>query len=282
MEQLCDLHTHSIFSDGTRTPSELVDEAVALGLSAVALCDHNTVGGLPELLRAAEGKPIEAICAAEFSADYQDAELHVLGLYIDPQHFPHISNVMQAVNERKVQSNRNMAESLCRAGYAVDYEAICAASPSSKINRSHFSAALTQAGYTASKEEAFRTLLSLEAGHYVPPKRLTVWEVLALLREIGAVPVLAHPFLSLDEARLRAFLPAAKAQGLQGMEVLYSEYDAETTALADDVARQYDLLPSGGSDYHGTGKPGISLGVGRGNLRIPYAWAKILREKRRP
>ena len=282
MKGLCDLHTHSVFSDGTCTPTEIVDEAVALGLSAVALCDHNAVDGLDELLRAAVGKPIEAVCGAEFSVDYEGVELHLLGLYIDPRHFGRIDSVMQVVSERKAQSNRAMLESLRRAGYALDYDAVCASTPNGKVNRAHVATALTEAGYTASEKEAFDTLLSPEAGHYVEPQRLTVWEMLGLLRDIGAVPVLAHPFLNLDEARLRAFLPLAKAHGLCGMEVLYSKYDAETAALAADMAQQYSLLPSGGSDYHGTRKQGIALGVGRGNLRIPYAWAEALREKRLP
>lgn len=276
MERLCDLHTHSIFSDGTDTPAAIIDKAEVLGLSGVALCDHNTVDGLPEWRQAAVGKPVEAVCGAEFSVAYEGAELHLLGLYIDPMHFDRIHAEMQQVNARKEQSNRRLIASLCQAGYVLDYDAVCASTPNGKFNRGHVATALTEAGYTASVAEAFDTLLSPEAGHYVEPERLTVWEMLAILCEIGAVPVLAHPLLNLDEARLRSFLPLAKAHGLRGMEVFYSEYDVETTALAADMAQRYSLLPSGGSDYHGTRKQGIALGVGRGNLRIPYTWAEAL------
>jgi len=105
-----------------------------------------------------------------------------------------------------------------------------------------------------------------------------VWEMMDFIRELGAVPVLAHPFLKQTEAQLRAFLPEAKRRGLVGMETAYSRYTPETTALASEMAEAFGLLPSGGSDYHGSRKPDIALGRGRGDLAVPYAWLEALRE----
>ena len=120
----CDLHTHSVFSDGTYTPAEIIDAAVGLGLSAVALCDHNTVDGLPGFLAAAEGKNIEAICGAEFSVDYSGTELHLLGLFIPQDRFSQISRLMEEATERKRKSNLDLIDALNRAGYPVSFEEI--------------------------------------------------------------------------------------------------------------------------------------------------------------
>lgn len=277
MYKLCDLHTHSIFSDGTFTPSEIIDSAINIGLSAVALCDHNTVDGLPEFLNASKGKEIEAIPGAEFSVDYNGTELHLLGLYISPNHFSEVSDLMQEGNERKETSNIALVASLGRAGYDISYEKIKAKSPNGKINRAHIAAELTEKGYTTSIKEAFDTLLSTKAGHYVEPKRITVWEMLNFLKSIGAIPVLAHPFLNLPEEKLMHFLPVAKEAGLLGMECYYSLYDDRTTQKSISFADKFSLNYSGGSDFHGANKPDIALGFGKGNLHIPYIWVQELK-----
>ena len=272
----CDLHTHSIFSDGTDTPTEILEKAKALGLSAVALCDHNTVDGLPEFLSAAEGMEIEAIPGAEFSVDYNGIELHLLGLYIPKFFFPLTRLWMEEAAQAKMQSNIELVAALNEAGYLIDFDAICSATPNGNFNRSHVARALTEKGYTSSINEAFKTLLAPERGFYKEPPRITFWDMLKFLNEIEAVSVLAHPFLQLDEAQLTELLPLAKEKGLAGMECLYSLYDDATTELSFRLAEQFDLKPSGGSDYHGRSKPGISLGIGKGNLKIPYKWAKEL------
>lgn len=280
MNRICDLHTHSVFSDGTSTPAQIIDEAVRMGLSAVALCDHNTVDGLPDFLSATVGQPIDAIPGAEFSVDLDGTELHLLGLFIEPAYFSQVSDLMREVRLRKERSNIALADALNRAGYRFDYTAIRSRSPMGTINRAHIAAELTRLGYTGSVREAFASLLSPEAGYYVEPERLTVWEMIDFIRSIHAVPVLAHPFLNLPEARLAEFLPQAKNRGLIGMETAYPLYSEETTALAAALAGRYGLLRSGGSDFHGDIKPDIRLGVGTGTLRVPGCWADTLRAAR--
>ena len=281
MKQICDLHTHSVFSDGTDTPEQILSAALEAGLSAVALTDHNTADGLPEFQRAAKGLPILAVSGVEFSVDWQGKELHLLGLFIDPHQFGAVKARMAEVNARKEESNLALVESLNRAGYRLDYDQIRAASPGGTINRAHIAAELTALGYTPSVSEAFRNLLSPKGPHYRPPQRPTVWEMLDFIHDIGAVPVLAHPFLKQTERELYGFLPAAKARGLVGMEVAYSKYSPETALLAESMARDYRLLPSGGSDYHGSVKPDIALGRGRDNLSIPFEWAEALLEAKK-
>ncbi len=275
--KFCDLHTHSIFSDGTDSPTQIIDNALRLGLSAVALCDHNTVDGLPDFLSAAEGKAVEAIAAAEFSVDYGGIELHLLGLFLPVSCFAKVEQLLAEARQRKLQSNLDLIHDLNEAGYRIDFESMQRATPNGNLNRAHIAQALTDLAYTASMEEAFNTVLSQINGFYKPPQRIAFWDMLDFLTGIGAVPVLAHPFLQLDEAQLTELLPQAKARGLAGMECLYSTYDKATTALSFRLAQQFDLKPSGGSDYHGTPKPDIALGRGKGNLEIPYEWAIALK-----
>ena len=282
MRNLCDLHTHSVFSDGTLTPTQLVALAEELGLGAVALTDHNTVLGLPEFLAAAEGTSVKAVPGVEFSVDYLDRELHILALHIRPEHYAAAMAISDRLNENKKQSNLDLIANLNKAGYHISYEKIKAAMPAGEPNRALIAAELTRCGYTQSNQEAFERLLSPKHGYFHPPKRIDAFELIEFVRSIGAVAVWAHPFLHLkEEAQIRAFLPKAMEAGLRGMEVHYPTYTPEQTALAEALAKEYGLLPSGGSDFHGANKPSIFLGSGTGALEVPLAWSDALAEAAR-
>ena len=278
MEKLCDLHIHSHFSDGTCSPAELISLAKQAGLSAIALCDHNTVSGLPDFMAAGEGSGVETVAGIEFSTEYADTELHILGLFIKPEHYGIIHAMMEDLLRRKEQSYMDMVQRLQRAGYDLDYAAIKAATASGFVNRAVVGAELTRLGYAQSVQDAFKNLLAPKHGYYVPPKRPDAYEIIGFIKQLGAVAVLAHPFLNLDEADLREFLPRAVEMGLDGMEVQYPKYDEATTALAGRMAREFGILPSGGSDFHGANKPDIAMGVGRGSLRIPLEYLENLRK----
>lgn len=269
MELFCDLHNHSTFSDGTDTPTALVALAEEKGLSAIALTDHNTVAGLPEFLAAAEGKSVCAVAGTEFSTDYNGTELHILGLFLKPEHFPAITNLLEDYRVRKEKSNVELVKKLNASGYAIDYESIKSSTPEGQVNRALIAAELTRLGYTESIQDAFKKLLSPKCGYYVPPTRSNPFETIRFIKSLGAVAVLAHPFLNLDEAELREFLTDAVPCGLDAMETLYSTYDEETTAMAQEIADEFGILHSGGSDYHGKNKPHIQMGVGQGDLAIP-------------
>lgn len=279
MKEYCDLHVHSHFSDGTCSPAELIGIAQQAKLSAIALCDHNTIDGLGEFLKAGENSGVEAIPGIEFSTDYENVELHILGLFIPKAYYGAIDEMMQEQKRRKEQSNIDLVQKLNAAGYAIDYEALRASTPNGFVNRALVAAELTRKGYTPSIPDAFRQLLSAKKGYYTPPKRPDAYEIIKWIKEMGAVAILAHPFLNLEADALEAFLPKAVEMGLDGMEVLYPKYDEQTTQLAQHMAQRHGLLPSGGSDFHGENKPDIQMGTGRGNLSIPLQYLEAFKEK---
>ena len=247
MKHLCDLQTHSVFSDGTLTPTQLVELAEDIGLGAVALTDHNTVLGLPEFLAAAEGKSVKAVPGAEFSVDYLDRELHILALFIQPEHYEAAMKIARRLNENKKQSNLDLIANLNKAGYAISYDKIKASMPAGEPNRALIAAELTRLGYTASNQEAFERLLSPKHGYYHPPKRIDAFELIQFIRSIGAVPVWAHPFLHLkQEDEVRTFLPKAIEAGLRGMEVRYPLFSPEQTALAQSLTEEFLIMSSSG------------------------------------
>lgn len=276
---MIDLHTHSTYSDGTLTPSELVALSVKAGLSAVALCDHNTVAGLPEFLEVAKDTSLTAIPGIEFSTDYGGTELHILALFIRPEHYGPITDLLAKMVQAKEQSNLALIQALRPAGIALDYESIKAGTPNGQVNRAVIAAEMVRKGYCETVKEAFAKWLSPKRGYYIPPRRLDAFEVIRFIRSLGAVSVLAHPFLNLDEGGLLRFLHEAKNCGLDGMEVYYPLFEEEKTRLAEKIAEEFSLLKSGGSDFHGENKPEISLGSGKGNLSIPAEILLRLRKR---
>ena len=274
--KFCDLHTHSVFSDGTYTPAGIIDGAINAGLDAVALTDHNTADGLADFIAYARGKGIDAVAGVEFSADYYEKELHILGLFVPEKSFLKVGELMKAVSDRKEQSNIDLINALSNAGICLDYDEIKGKTPNGRVNRAHIAAAMTEKGYVGSIKQAFDKWLLPSVGYYKMPQRPSAFEIIDFILEIGAVPVLAHPFLNLSEEELLRFLPEAKMRGLAGMECYYSTYDKATTERSVSIADAIGLLPSGGSDFHGANKPDIVLGKGKGDLRVPYEWFERL------
>lgn len=279
MTKFCDLHIHSNCSDGTLSPAELVRMAQALELGAVALCDHNTVAGLPEFLAAARESGVEAVPGMEFTTEYQGTELHILGLFIQPAHYAAVTEKVAGMMARKEQSNIALIEGLRSAGICLDYGAIQAGTPNGLVNRAVIAAEMVRLGYNSSLKEAFDQWLSEDRGFFHPAKRLDSVDVIRFIKSIGAVAVLAHPFLNLDEPGLEAFLEEAVPAGLDAMEALYPKFSAGETELARRIAGEHGLLISGGSDFHGANKPDIRMGTGRGELRVPMDVLEGLRSR---
>ncbi|MBR2336760.1 MAG: PHP domain-containing protein [Clostridia bacterium] len=277
--RICDLHTHSNYSDGSFSPSELVAEAERVGLSAIALTDHNNVGGIAEFLVECNKRNIEGVIGTEFSTDYESTELHILGLFIKEEFLADVNALCEEVRRNKDISNRIMIERLARAGYDISYDEVRAFCKGT-MNRAHIGEILYKKGYTKTVKEVFSTILSKKGEFYHSAKRLDVFKTIEFIKSIGAVPVLAHPFLDLDEASLREFLPKAIECGLVGMETVYSTYTQDETLLAKQIAREFNLKESGGSDFHGYRKADISLATGRGNLEIPYELYQNLRPQK--
>ena len=275
----CDLHTHSVFSDGSYTPTELIKEAKRLGLSAIALTDHNTTWGLPEFVSAAKENLVTAVAGTELSTDYGNVELHILGLFLPETAYEKIEERVQILKRNKEESNRILCERLAAAGYQISLEEVKNASPAEFVNRAIVGEVLMKKGYVSSIQEAFDTLLKKGGEFYVEPMRLDALETVAFLKGLGAAVVLAHPFLNLDEQGLRSFVSEALPLGLDGIETRYSKYTEEQTLLSEKIAKEYGLLQSGGSDFHGTRKPTIAMGVGRGNLKVPTSFYETLKER---
>jgi predicted metal-dependent phosphoesterase TrpH len=277
MYPICDLHTHSTFSDGTYTPAQLIQEAEQLGLSAIALTDHNTIAGLPDFLAAAKNSPIEAVPGIEFSTEYRGIELHIVGLLIRPEHYDAITDMLHEASMRKEQSNIALIEALRDAGIYLDYARIRSAAPG-QINRANIAAAMVSAGYCTSVKEAFSNYLNPKCGYYIPPERLDAFQVIGFLRSIGAVSILAHPFLNLKtEEALREFLTEAVHHGLEAMETMYTLFDAQTSRTLQHIAAEFGLKQSGGSDFHGDNKPGNLLGYGRVGLQVPLEFLNLMK-----
>jgi len=276
---MIDLHTHSYFSDGTDSPEELVQTAKAAGVEVIALTDHNTVGGVRRFLAEAEKQGVEAVAGIEFSTEYKGTELHILALGVKEAYFDEIEDKMVELKRRKEKSNRALVQKLSDMGYDISFEALTEKYHSVNINRAHIAATLTETGQTPSIREAFDHLLGESCGIYIPPKRLDSLETIAYIRQIGAIPILAHPYLQFTQDELELFLADAIPCGLLGMETDYSMYDEATTAMAHETALKFGLLSSGGSDHHGRNKPHITLGKGQGNLDVPRSvWDGILQK----
>ena len=272
----CDLHTHSVYSDGTFTPAELIDGAIDAGLSAIAMTDHNTVSGLNEFIAAGEGKPIELVPGVEFTTADNGIELHILGLFINPETHYTINSYIDKAATLKEESNYRLVKRLQEHGYDITYVEILENSKG-HVNRANIAAELVKKGYIESIDWAFKNILHKDYGLYEPPERLSSIETIRFIREIGAVAVWAHPYFHMTFDQAEEFLPRAVDAGLQGMETIYSTYDDETTEKAKEVCRRFGICESGGSDFHGANKPKISLGKGFGNLRIPYGFYERLK-----
>ena len=276
---ICDLHTHTYHSDGTDSPRELARRAKEVGLSAIALTDHNTVAGLDEFLRAAAEEGIIGIGGIEFSTDYNDVELHIIGLFIEPEYYGGVTAFVTPMMKRKAEANDELVRRLKEDGYVIDYER-AKREAGGQINRAHIATELIRGGYVSTPEEAFSGLLKKNGRYYTVAKRIDAFEVIRYIKSIGGVAILAHPFLELTEEELREFLPKAREAGLDAMEVYYTKFDERATSLARDIADEFGILPSGGSDYHGWRKPGVELGAGYGSLRVDFAiYENLLKRK---
>lgn len=275
--KLCDLHTHSIFSDGTCSPSEVLCLAKEAGLKAVALTDHNTIDGVEIFLKESKNYGIEGVAGVEFSSEYEGKSIHVIALLFEEKFYSKIRSFLQIPQERKRESNDLLAKRLVEKGYAINYEKI-KSNAVGQINRVQFAKELIALGVVNTVEEACNTILSENGDIYVPPKRLTTFEVIDFIKSIDAISVLAHPLLDLSKQELLEFLPKAKAHGLDAMETKYSRYIKEEQEFSEQIAKDFGLLTSGGSDFHGQNKPDIAIGQGRGNLQVPYEFLAKLKK----
>lgn len=270
-----DLHTHTCKSDGSFTPTELVDYAIEKDLAAVAITDHDSIEGLDEAVAHAaalrgRGLPsVEVVPGIEFSTKYESQDVHIVGLYISYEKEEFQSALCGFVDSR-VNRNLRMCENLQGAGIDITYENLLAMYPDAVITRAHYASYLLEHGYVKSRQDAFAKYLGDHTKYFVPREKVTPSQAVKLILKADGIPILAHPPLyHMGNDRLETLVSSLKADGLMGIEVFYSTYSNQDMRDMQRLADQYDLLVSGGSDFHGENKPGLDLGCGYGRLYIP-------------
>ncbi|MFP4084766.1 MAG: PHP domain-containing protein [Desulfonatronovibrio sp.] len=274
-----DLHTHSTASDGTYTPFELVRLARNINLKAIALTDHDTTGGLNEALKAAREMNMEVIPGCELSVEFQGV-MHIVGLWLEPD-APKLNQSLLELRDKRNARNEIIIEKLQSQGIAITYEEVRNLAGDASIGRPHICRVLMNKGAVSSVQEAFDRYLGPGGKAYVPKEKFNPEKAISILKDEQATVILAHPFsLNLQHDELRKELYRLKDLGLDGMEVYYPEHTPEQTRYYSSLCAELDLLPSGGSDFHGSVKPHIKLGKGRGKLALPYSLLQDMKNKR--
>ena len=275
--RIVDLHVHSTESDGTFTPTEVIAEAKNAGLSAIALTDHDTATGIRKAMGAAKEAGIELIPGIELSTAYtfpgkkQEKEIHIVGLYINPDD-PELLKMTAEFRECRDKRNEKMIAALQEEGFPITMEALLAANPDSVITRAHIARFLYEHGWIKSVSEAFDKYIGDGCRCYVGRFKVYPMEAVSLIKRTGGIAILAHPLLyHLGVEQLQLLIDDLKAVGLDGIEAIYSTYTTGEEQLVKRIAKENKLLISGGSDFHGENKPAIKLGTGRGHLYIPYS-----------
>lgn len=275
-----DLHTHSNASDGTCSPTQVVELAVQKNLRAVALTDHDTISGVDEALQTAKkyAGQIQVIPGTELSVAYKTGDIHIVGLCIN-HHSPAFQEMTSLLIERRRSRNEKMVDNLQRAGIPITMEALTRDNPDTVVTRAHFARFLVENQVVASPQDAFRRYLDTSTPYYVPREYIQPEEGIALIRQAGGVPILAHPLhYKLSSNELEALLKRLVNAGLMGIEVMYSNHTGQDETYAKSLAHRFHLLPSGGSDFHGSNKPAIDIGTGRGRLQVPYSYLEAIAE----
>ncbi len=275
-----DLHVHSIYSDGTLTPSQLIDTAIDTGLAAMAITDHDTIDGIPEALEYAKTKSFELISGIEFSTFFEKKEIHIVGLFIDHTNkaFNH-----ELITQRKSREEKNikMCKKFEEIGIHISYEEMLEWYAHSVITRAHFADYLLKKGYVHDRNEAFSRYIGDGKPCFVERNKMLPERAIELIKKAGGVAILAHPILyHLGNEQMTKLINYLCQHGIDGLEAIYSTYSMSDQIQMQKLASRYHLLISGGSDYHGANKPHIKLGTGTGKLFVPYEVLEKLKKQK--
>jgi predicted metal-dependent phosphoesterase TrpH len=270
---MIDLHCHSVFSDGSCTPEELIEQAEKIGLVALSLTDHDTVAGLPRLFDAAEKTAVQVVSGVELSTELKGRTLHILGYGFDPENEA-LLDALKWVCRQREERNTGIFRKLTALGYQLTLADVQAQAGDKMLGRPHFAAALVEKGYFNHRSKVFSQLLKKNGAAYVGRERLSPGQCCDLIRKAGGIPVLAHPGqLGMSGTALRKLLRHLIGEGLGGLEVLYPAHQAHQVSAYERICKELGLLMTGGSDFHGSFTPQLSLGKGFGTLCVPDAFA---------
>lgn len=276
-----DLHLHTAASDGTDEPAELVALAKQRGLTAIAVTDHDTIDGVAEACRVSDDYGVEVIPGIEISAEFAGQEVHVLGYFVDV-HDPGLREMMEQFQSDRTDRIYHMVEKMERDDLPISFSELRKRYPDAVLGRAHIGTWLIEQGLCRTMEEAFSGYLNRNSVYYVPRNYLTVPQAAERILGAGGLPVLAHPMLyDYNETEMRALFALCAEVGFVGAEVYYSTYSEDETETAAVLAREFGLIATGGSDYHGSRKPDIRLGTGRDNLVVPESVLEALKARRK-
>ncbi len=259
-----DLHAHTTASDGSLSPTELVQAADALGLAALAVTDHDTVDGLAEALQAAQDAHLIVVPGVELSVEDDAGRFHLLGYSFNPQD-KELSDALTHLRQSRAARNTLMAQKMADLGLPLTMDDVRAeAGPDSQVvARPHFAQALLKRGLVDSVQDAFDRYLATGMPLYMPKEVLTPHDAIALIHRAGGVAVMAHPGLVAlsDDALAARIASLASQSNLDGIEAYYSQHTEEQTRRFLQIAQQNHMIVTGGSDFHGTSKPHVPLGI---------------------
>lgn len=250
-----DLHIHTTASDGTLSPREVVDCAHRANLKIIAITDHDTVAGIDEAIKAAREVDLEVIPGVELSSQINQNEAHFLGYYINHQD-PDLNKHLRRFKDARQKRGLLITEKLNSIGVKIDYEEVLRLSQGGSVGRPHVARALLESGKVFSIKEAFDKYIGYGGPAHVEKIRLAPGQAIKIIKEAGGIPVFAHPYY----VRADSLIPELIKDGLAGIEVYHPDHDAKTTKYYKKLALKYNLLVTGGSDFHGSVREGVTIG----------------------
>lgn len=278
---MIDLHTHSTVSDGSDAPERIPELAAAAGCRAVALTDHDRLDGLATAAARAAELGVEFVPGVEVSCEVPAGTMHLLVYWVEAGAGP-LQDALVGLQDERSARNRRMVARFAELGLPVTEDDLVEEAGGPGIGRPHAAAVLVRKGVVGSVQEAFDVWLAKGRPAYVEKGRLGPGEAISLGRASGGVPVLAHPLsLGLEPGALEAAIREFAEAGLGGIEATYGRYSPEDRAGLVDLAGRTGLVATGGSDHHGTYKPDLQVGVGRGDLDVPDSALDALAARRR-
>lgn len=255
---MVDLHAHTKASDGSLSPSELVEKADSLGLIAIGITDHDTISGLAEAFKTGKTLDIEVVAGVELGVDYEGNETHILG-YFSEENYKKISSYFDWILEKRHERNRMLINNLNKAGYDVTFEQMYVKAAGGTPGRPHLAKCLIEKGYAEDVNEAFEKIL-LRKDIFIPREKTKPESAISEILKNGGVPVLAHPVYMDQEGLFEKTLKHFIDMGLRGIEAFHSDHTETDTDKYLIAAKEYKLIVTGGSDFHGANKDNAFLG----------------------